>query len=44
MTSAVQVRDRVATDGSLGSVGAADVAVIAGVTLLGSLTLHRRTA
>jgi ABC-2 type transport system permease protein len=39
--------DRIATDGALGSGGAVDVTVIAGVTLLalllGSLTLRRRT-
>ena len=47
LTYAYDALDRIAADGALGSGGAVDVAVIAGVTLLalllGSLTLRRRT-
>jgi ABC-2 type transport system permease protein len=47
LTYAFDALDRVTTDGSLGSGGAVDMAVIVGVTLLalllGSLTLRRRT-
>jgi len=48
LTYAFDALDRVSSDGSLGSSGSMDVAVIAGVILLalamGALTLRRRTA